>query len=526
LNRFLRGGLRAAEILIFSALILGTRCANYQDVFVGGDIYFTDADCYSRMTRARMCAEHPGLILRYHSFENFPTGTTPHTTAPFDYLIVALAAALKPFTARSLDLAGAVVSPFLALIGGWFLWWWARRSRLRYRAGLLLLYAASPILAHGGELGRPDHQSFLLLLLTIAICAEWTLQTNPSREWSLVSGGTWGLALWVSVYEPLVLLAVVLISHALFARQNFTARVRALGWIVCGTIVVLALLIEQRLPGWSGFVSDPIMANWARTIGELNHVPLTDVIWLSWAGLLLIPLPALLWIAVRRTREVPFFLAALLAATFLLTVWQARWAYFFVIIFALIIPGLLAVTPTRIIAYVALGVSLWPILKSWDEKFWPNESGNVLRLERRFEAVKWRETAELLVARTETPFLAPWWWSPAVAYWSGQPGLAGSSHEALSGIAESARFYLAPDAATAREILITDKIVWVLVYDADRTAQNSSAILGISPPAEPLCRVLDRTPAQAPRFLQLVSQHAACKLFRVRFSGEKEDFPR
>ncbi|MEY2495787.1 MAG: hypothetical protein QOJ45_2279 [Verrucomicrobiota bacterium] len=526
MNRFLRGGLRAAEILIFTALILGTRCANYQDVFVGGDIYFTDADCYSRMTRVRMCAEHPGLILRHHSFENFPAGTTPHTTAPFDYLIVALAAALKPFTARSLDLAGAIVSPFLALLGGWFLWWWSRQSRLRYRAGLLLLYAASPILAHGGELGRPDHQSLLLLLLTVAICAEWTLQTNPSREWSLVSGGAWGLALWVSVYEPLVLLAVVLISHALFARQNFTARVRALGWIVCGTIVALALLIEQRLPGWSGFVSDPIMANWARTIGELNHVPLTDVIWLSWAGLLLIPLPALLWIAVRRTRAVPFFLAALLAATFLLTVWQARWAYFFVIIFALIIPGLLAVTPTRIVAYVALGVSLWPILKSWDEKFWPNESENVLRLERRFEAVKWRETAKLLVARTETPFLAPWWWSPAVAYWSGQPGLAGSSHEALSGIAESARFYLAPDAATAREISITNKIVWVLVYDADRTAQNSSAILGISPPAEPLCRVLDRTPAEAPRFLQLVSQNAACKLFRVRFSGEKEDFPR
>ena len=307
MNSSLRGGLQAAEILVFSALILGTRCANYQDVFVGGDIYFTDADCYSRMTRARMCAEHPGLILRHHSFENFPAGTAPHTTAPFDYLIVALAAALKPFTARALDLAGAIVSPFLALLGGWFLWWWSRRSRLRYRAGLLLLYAASPILAHGGELGRPDHQSLLMLLLTVAICAEWTLQTNPSRGWSLVSGGAWGLALWVSVYEPLILLAVVIIAHALFARQNFTARSRGLGWIVCGAIIALALLIEQRLPGWSGFVSDPIMANWARTIGELNHVPVTDVIWLSWVGLLLIPLPALLWIAVRRTNTVPFF---------------------------------------------------------------------------------------------------------------------------------------------------------------------------------------------------------------------------
>ncbi|MCA1657886.1 MAG: hypothetical protein LC627_01145, partial [Verrucomicrobiaceae bacterium] len=312
----LRVARAAAGIAIFSLLILGTRGANYQDVFVGGDIYFTDADCYSRMIRARMCAEHPGLILRHHSFENFPAGTTPHTTAPFDYLIVALAAALKPFSAQPLDLAGAIVSPLLALIGGWFLWWWSRQSRLQYRAGLLLLYAASPILAHGGELGRPDHQSLLMLLLTVAICAEWTLQTHPSRNWSLISGCAWGLALWVSAYEPLILLAVVMVSHALFARQNFTLRFRASGWIVCAIIVALAFLIERRLPGWSGFITDQILGNWAGTIGELNHVPVTDAIWLSWAGLLLIPLPALLWIAVRKTTAIPFFLAALLVATF------------------------------------------------------------------------------------------------------------------------------------------------------------------------------------------------------------------
>ncbi len=518
--------MRWAGLLIFSALMLVTRCANYQDVFVGGEIYFTDADCYARMTRARMCAEHPGLIIRHHSFENFPAGTTPHTTAPFDYLIVALAAALKPFTALALDLAGAMVSPLLGLLAGWFLWWWSRRSQLRYRGGLLLVYALSPIVVHGCELGRPDHQSLLMLLLTVAICAEWTLQTKTSRGWSLLSGTAWGMALWVSVYEPLILLSVLIISHALFARQNFTARYRGLGWAVGGAILAIAFLIEQRLPAWPGFGSDPIFMNWARTIGELNPVPLSDNIWLRWAGLLLIPLPALLWIAVRKTKAVPFFIAALLITTFLLTMWQARWAYFFVTIFALAIPGLLAVLRNRIIAYATIGISLFPVLAAWDETLWPNESENVLRIERRLEAMQWREAATFLRAKTETPFLAPWWWSPAVAYWSGQPGLAGSSHEALPGIASSARFFLAPDAETAREIVIRNRIVWVLVYDADRTISNSSALLGISPPGQPLGRVLDRTPSQAPGFLQLASQNAACKVFRIRFSPEKEDFPR
>src|SRR2546426_5233218 len=127
----IRGIVRTIEIAILSALILATRCANYQDVFVAGNVYFVDADCYARMTRVLMCAKKPGLIVRHHDFENFPQGTTPHTTAPFDYLILALAVALKPFAAHGIDLAGALISPLLALVEGWFLWWWSLRMNLR-----------------------------------------------------------------------------------------------------------------------------------------------------------------------------------------------------------------------------------------------------------------------------------------------------------------------------------------------------------------------------------------------------------
>ena len=48
------------EIAILSALILATRCANYQDVFVAGNVYFADADCYARMTRAQMVSGKAG----------------------------------------------------------------------------------------------------------------------------------------------------------------------------------------------------------------------------------------------------------------------------------------------------------------------------------------------------------------------------------------------------------------------------------------------------------------------------------
>ena len=182
MQRVGRFALIVFEITFLSALILATRCANYQDVFVAGNVYFVDADCYARMTRAQLVREKPGLIIRHHEFENFPQGTTPHTTAPLDYLIVALSLFLNPFTAHALDLAGAFVSPLLALLGGWFLWWWSRRMKFRYRWVMLILYAISPILVHGTELGRPDHQSLLILLIAIAICAELEFANSAGRQ--------------------------------------------------------------------------------------------------------------------------------------------------------------------------------------------------------------------------------------------------------------------------------------------------------------------------------------------------------
>jgi ascorbate-specific PTS system EIIC-type component UlaA len=55
-----RAILNIIEFTVLSILILTTRCANYQDVFVAGNIYFTDADCYARMTRVRMCSNIRG----------------------------------------------------------------------------------------------------------------------------------------------------------------------------------------------------------------------------------------------------------------------------------------------------------------------------------------------------------------------------------------------------------------------------------------------------------------------------------
>src|SRR5437016_3830578 len=412
------------------------------------------------MTRVQMCDAKPGLIVRHHAFENFAQGTTPHTTAPLDYLILGLSLLLNPFTTHALDLAGAFVSPFLALLGGWFLWWWSRRMRFRYRWVMLILYAISPIPVHGTALGRPDHQSLTILLVTIAICSEWssriaadTVAATESNLWSIVSGPAWALAIWVSAYEPLVLFLIIITTTFLVNGRALFGRDRRADWILFAVVSVIALLIERRIPSLSILHSDPIFKNWSRTIGELAHVSPANPVWLRWCGYLLLITPFLIWIGLwerKRKRkskstsksksksEAPLlFIVVLLFATYAMTIWQARWAYFFVLIFAVALPALLEPIKWRAAVWIAFVLSILPILRDWDETLWPNDAELAGRVERRNEAVQLRDLARNLQSPEAHPFLAPWWLSPAIAYWSGQPGIAGSSHESLKGIEDT-----------------------------------------------------------------------------------------
>src|SRR5262249_16924941 len=211
---------------------------------------------------------------------------------------------------------------------------------------------------------------------------------------------------------------------------------------------------------------------------------------LHWCGYLLLITPFLIWISVRTRRdgEHPFDFAqgrlrgappvfVPLIATYSFTIWEARWGYFFVLIFALALPALLAPVKSPAAVWIAFALSLFPILRDWDERLWPNEAQLAAQVERRSESVQSRELAPSLRSPDVHPFLAPWWLTPSIAYWSGQPGVAGSSHESLIGIEDSARFFLSDDLRRAREILQNHRVAWVCAYDSDRVAQNSAGIL-------------------------------------------------
>src|SRR6202044_3783643 len=142
----------------------------------------------------------------------------PSTTAPFDYCILLLYAPLKLFTADPLDWAGALVSPLLwvALVVFWMFF----RSREFTRAGralFLLGSAALPGFIWATACGRPRHQSLILVLMALGLVAEyerWHMAAVPRKAWSLFAGMVWGLACWTSLFEPTIVLAVLLLFNA------------------------------------------------------------------------------------------------------------------------------------------------------------------------------------------------------------------------------------------------------------------------------------------------------------------------
>jgi hypothetical protein len=328
------------------------------------------------------------------------------------------------------------------------------------------------------------------------------------------------LAIWNSAYESLILLVLVVVVSAVEDPKALLTKRRCVGWLCFFLIIGLALLIEQRIPSLSIFHDNAVFKNWARTIGELAHVSPVNPIWLRWCGYFLFVPPLLICLGVARSRRksqfaTPVFVLVLLITTYALTIWQARWGYFFVLMFALTLPALLEPIKSRTAVWIAFVLSLLPILRGWDERLWPGELEFARRVEQRIESTQIRDLAFNLQSSDVRPFLAPWWLSPSIAYWSGQPGVAGSSHESLNGIEDSAGFFLCDDLQKAREILKKHEVAWVFAYDSERVAQNSAAVLNRGSPAQSLSRLLDRTPGHAPPFLIFSAQNAACKLYRV-----------
>ena len=514
LNR--RGGapvvpwLRSCLIVLVLFLGSAIRFYNLTEVLVDGRFYFVDSDCYSRMTRAERVLREPGTVVRFHEFENWPEGIVSHATAPMDYAIAGLAVLLKPLLSAAgrfavlkpaaIDAAGALIGPLIGacLCGVAAIWgagirnaagkecegWWAAP----------LLVACSPALVHATVFGRPDHQSLIVGCMALVFASEQRMLQGGKGVfgWAWAGGLGLGLGLWVSLFEPLIILGVILVCGALFWRKSWTFSLRwrwALGVVsICG--------VGLAVDGVHFVVPDPewreVLLRWGRTIGELQS--LDSVSQLSrWGGSAVWLVPIGLWAASRQQGRAMFGWLLLIAVLAALTIWQIRWGAYFVLAMAFVAPWALATLGTNWQRSLVVLFSLWPMAAEWDALWFPKPSAVSARHLARSEKINARRAAERLRSAEVEPFVAPWWHSSAIAYWSGQPAVAGSGHQGISGIVDTARVYMSNEPGRAREVFARRGVKWVLAADVAQLVDNSAAILGAEARGTPLAEMLWKT---------------------------------
>jgi hypothetical protein len=505
------------------AALAGLAAAGYArdagSVFLGNTVYFVDPDCYARMTRARMLFGEGFHSIGHHAFENFPEGIVPNTTAPMDAVIVGLAHVLGVFAADPLPLAGAVVSPLLGVAVLLLLAWRGIRASRPLRWMTLLAFACSPALAHAFALGRPDHQSLVLALCAAAVVCESAIWSGAGKTAAALGGVFFGLALWTSLFEPLVVLGLVVVLRASFLR-GVLSRGTWMFWLMPLGLVFLAGVAFDglRIQGFSGDVARCFPA-WAAPIGEMRRQWPWELFGES--GWLLLPVPLLLlW---RARRERLFAAAAVaLACLWALACLQARWTPFLALGFALSLPAAMAVIPSRILAWALFVAGLWPVAATWEALLYPDHQRALAVYENRRESLLLRQAALHPSGARQKPdtdrvsILAPWWVCPAFVYWSGLPAVAGSSHYSMPGTLDTARFYLATDDSEARQILSKRKVRWVVAYDPQRIIRTSAPLLGTRPPGEPTmaARLWSRT-APKPPWLGPVFENTFFKIYEV-----------
>ncbi len=462
-----------ASILLLILLAFAFRGVRWEEIFTEAGIAFADPDCWTRMMRVAWLAEHPLQPLRWHGFENYPIGIAPHTTAPLDYLILALSLPLRLFTGDALALAGALVSPVLGAGLLVFLWFWMGRWYPgRARTAALLFYAVFPPLAWAQNVGRPDHQSLVIAAVMAAVCLEVNVAAGAGRRLQLAAGGAWGVALWTSLYEPAVVFVIVAAVRLATLRLAFFTR-RPWWWLALAVVCGIGWLVDgvrvaPPPPGYRHYLE-----NWLGQVGEMRG--LKPMSFTYWFGAWVWVAPVLVVVAWRVLKLRPGNLALFSALTVALSglaMAQARW-------------GALA-------NGLACVLFLVPLLFRLPGRIWPWPVAFLLSLPvflYHLNAAQVRrpdpENARLLeVARKIQPpgaILAPWWIGPALLRPDGAPIVASSSHQSIEGIVDASRFFAAGNWADCEAILRKRGVRWVVAADPGRTLSQAFRVLGVAP---------------------------------------------
>jgi hypothetical protein len=424
-----------------------------------------EGDCYSQLARVQRILHGQGLIQNHFAVENWPQGLTPSTTAPFDYVILALYVPLTLFTSYPLDWAGALVSPALWL--GLVLFWVFFRSREFNRIGrLLFVIGAStlPAFIWATACGRPRHQSLIMALMAIGLTAEyerWHVEMSPKRAWNIFAGIIWGFACWTSLFEPALVITLLVVFNFVVRRKESPAFL-----ISFGAVMLVALILEGPhiyIPPAEFY--EPLQ-RWLTGIAEVRGLTSYEFIsqMLTLSFVTLVPLVAWRLLKQAGDHRVDLLMILLTVLLAVLAFVQKRWIYYANLTELFLIVRYCQIAPLRWTRLLVMAFILTGIFYD-----------NIYQIEGRHSAPPNQPSAEMAKIADSIDgtggIMGPWWLSPGLLYFSGQPIVSGTSHCGISGIVDSAKFFSATSWLEAEKILQLRHVRWVVVYD-DPTVYN------------------------------------------------------
>lgn len=346
---------------------------------------------------------------------------------------------------------------------------------------MLVAFLFSPPLLHCFRLGRPDHQGLALFFTLLFATLFYTWGKNRREPHShcrhrLLAGLTglcMGLSLWVSFFEPFVL------SASLFCVGIFLLRKKppcqTVFWSVFTAVMILSFFIE----GWKFYPGklsgNEYLKNWMGTIGELRSLRFGNLSpyfgWLIWIS------PLILIHGIRKkepSRDYVFYFGLVWGLLMILSFWHVRWTGYAAVFYCLSIPVILGAMRGRIWKWVLFLILIFPCMRflSQESMREPDEESLVV------QQSHLRYLTQIIPAHQGLVIMAPWWWSPHILYWTGNPIVASSSHQSIEGVVDSAKFYSALQPEESLAILKKRGVNLVVGYDAPRLLANSLQILG------------------------------------------------
>ena len=329
------------------------------------------------------------------------------------------------------------------------------------------------------------------------------------------------------MYEPAILFGIIVLAGTVFNRGALLRRERLATLAAGGLVLLIALSFEGRpaisVPGFGTDAGAQYFAAWSHQIGELQNMPPWSPTLYRWTGLGLVAAPVLLLMNRGEERRTARAHMLLLAAVFALTCWQARWGYFLPLVYAMSLPWQCAAIGPRLrpAAAIAFLLGLLPMAAEWRADLQPTLEMRAALAEQRDDTLALRDVARFIFHAGAHPrvggagILAPWWLSPPLAYWSGQPALAGSSHESLPGIVDVDRFFTSLNLPAAHQILRRREVRWVVAYEPDRVLSTAASLLGERLSRNVLGFVLYQQPEAKPGYLRLALVNPYFKVYEV-----------